>query len=117
MSTVSMTTVSLYQNECIPEADLDAAFMAGKGAAIPPTCLPDDAPRTMDVLAEALGREATPGEWASYTYRWFKVNEPDRVLFFDPGPLPVAPVPLDASALFLTLAIAAMLIFARRETI
>lgn len=112
-----MATVSLYQNECIREADLDAAFMAGKGAIIPPTCLPDDAPRTEAALAEALGHEPTPQEWAVYSYRWFRENTPDMGLFRPIDPLPVAPVPLDASALFLVLAIAALLIFAKRKTI
>lgn len=112
-----MTTVSLYQNVCIPEEHLDAAFAAGKGAVIPPTCLPDDAPRTVEVLAEALGREPTPQEWGVYSYRWLRENAPDMVLFRPIDPLPVAPVPLDASALFLVLAIAALLIFAKRKTL
>lgn len=105
MATLEIST-DAFSNTCITEEVLDRPETWSKFSDLPQTCLPSDAPRTPEVLAWALGRDPTPAEWSTFSYRWFRTNEPDRVLFTDPGPLPVPPVPLDGAGAFLFTALA-----------
>lgn len=102
---------------CVKEEGLDDPEIWGKGGTVPPTCIPEDAPRSISTLAEALGRWPDLDEYATYTYRWFKVHDPDRVLYL-PIPEPESPtitppapppVPLGGAGLYLSSAMACVL--------
>lgn len=82
MTTLSYEMTTDYLGyDCIEEVDLDAAFQSGKYSQVPQTCLPKDMPREPETLAWALGRPPTEAEWATFNYKWFSANDPDRALF------------------------------------
>jgi len=94
---VDVFKTDAFHNRCIPESKLDLPSVWEKGGRLPPSCLPRDVPRDPKVFAEAWGRELTEDEWDVIVYRWFRANDPDKVLFVRPDDpvtsIPAVPVP------------------------
>lgn len=95
MTTIDDLTTRDAFGPCVEEQNLDTAFLVGKGAKVPRTCMASDVPRDESVLAEALGRPPTADEWLSFNYVWSRENDPDLLTFTpnDPLPLPSVPAP------------------------
>lgn len=103
---------------CVPYDKLDAAFMIGKGARVPQTCLDYGARLDPYVLSEALGRAPSSVEWSAFVYRWLRYTYPDADRFVQlDWPGATASVPLGAGAVFTLsalVAVAALRLFGGR---
>lgn len=102
-----MTTTDAM-GECVTEAELDSPLTwQNKAAELPRTCF-DAVPLdfTPDLLAEMLGHYPSYEEWTAAKLSWCRAS--GECSLRDPGPLPVAPVPLAPSLVLMLCAVAAL---------
>lgn len=107
---MAIITKDYIGNDCVKEADLDAAFieLGGKGEVVPMTCADIDEPMTFEYLTSLMGREPTQAEWASNYYR--NATYQGKTVFVPIDDI-VTPVPLPASGVMMgTVVLAAIAI-------
>lgn len=105
-----LLTTDVLGYTCVAEEDLDAAFInAGKGGAVPQTCITGEPVKDCESLTILLGTEATPAQCATHAYRYLTWLDPDRSIGWgwDCGDCTVEPytppaaVPVPASAMLM----------------
>lgn len=105
---------------CIPEDRLDEAFMTGKGATVPPTCIPDDWPLTPETIEWALGHQLHDDERGGYVWRsalahgesvFIPIDDPVTAA---PTRTPLAAVPVPAMGIGLGAAFGLLIFVARK---
>lgn len=109
MTTVAELMATDWWGPCLPEDSLEAAWSLGSKDLRAPRLCSAEPTRDPEVLADLIGRPATPLELQGAAYAYCRAEQIEGCHFAVPPS-----VPLPSSAPALVLALAALAIFLKR---